>query len=265
MSVWMICGTLLAGAGAGLSSAALGVGGGIIMVPAFVHLIPGMELHTAKGTSLLAIVFIAAVNAWRLNRGMSRKVWPAVCAISAGAMASAYAASWLTFHLSGAVLAWGFAALVVLTALQLFGGLPRRVTEEQVRARPGVAAGIGVISGCVSASAGVGGGIIVVPMALAAGIASNAAVSGLSNLVMVPTSIAAVLAHVQAPQIFTGLPGTVGQVNVMLALLAFIGAQAGSMAGMRLNAVLTFRRRRLVMIVLMALVAARMVYYALQG
>ncbi len=265
MSVWILCWTLLLGVGAGVSSAALGIGGGIIMVPAFVHLVPGMEMHTAKGTSLLAIMFIAAVNAWRLNRGGVHQVWTAAGIISAGAVVSAYAASWLSFYLTSATLAWMFAALVGVTALRLYLGGQRRVREEDVRPRPGLSLGIGVVDGCVSASAGVGGGIIVVPMALAAGIASNASVSGLSNLVMVPTSIAAVLAHVQAPQIFTGLPGTVGQVNVVLALLAFTGAQAGSMAGMRLNAVLTFRRRRLVMIVLMALVAARMVYYALQG
>ena len=265
MSILLIIGMLLVGAAAGVSSAALGIGGGIIMVPAFVQFVPGMELHTAKGTSLLAIVFIAAMNAWRLNRDFDDKGWATAATIAAGAVVSAYAASWVSFHLSAATLALIFAGLVAFTAARLFASRQRRVREEDVRPNKAYALGIGVVDGSVSASAGVGGGIIVVPLSLSAGIVSNARVSGLSNMVMVPTATAAAIAHLQAPQLFTGLPGTVGQANVTLALLAVVGAQAGSLLGARINRILTFRVRRVVLVILLALVATRMLLLALHG
>lgn len=48
----------LIGAGAGFFAGLSGVGGGIIMVPAFVLLL-GLSQHEAQGTSLIAIIFTA--------------------------------------------------------------------------------------------------------------------------------------------------------------------------------------------------------------
>lgn len=53
---------LAAGVGAGFVSGLLGVGGGIVMVPALVILL-GFPQHRAHGTSLAAILPIAAVGA----------------------------------------------------------------------------------------------------------------------------------------------------------------------------------------------------------
>ena len=58
---------MLIGSGVGLISAALGWGGGILMVPAFLEFVPGMDPHTAKGTSLFIIVFVSTTNVWRLE------------------------------------------------------------------------------------------------------------------------------------------------------------------------------------------------------
>jgi uncharacterized protein len=55
------------GLAAGVLSALMGVGGGVIMVPAFVLLF-GLDQHTAEGTSLLVIVPTALMGAWRHAR-----------------------------------------------------------------------------------------------------------------------------------------------------------------------------------------------------
>jgi uncharacterized membrane protein YfcA len=52
------------GIAAGLSSGLLGVGGGVLMVPGLVLFLHQSQLH-AEATSLLAIVLVAGVGAWR--------------------------------------------------------------------------------------------------------------------------------------------------------------------------------------------------------
>ena len=55
------------GFAAGVSSGLLGVGGGIIFVPGLVFLLDLSQL-SAESTSLLAIVPVALVGAWRQHR-----------------------------------------------------------------------------------------------------------------------------------------------------------------------------------------------------
>ena len=63
----MIVAAVLVGVVAGLLSGLLGVGGGALFVPALV-LILGLGQVEAEATSLLAIVPVAAVGAWRQQR-----------------------------------------------------------------------------------------------------------------------------------------------------------------------------------------------------
>lgn len=60
----MIATTILVGIAAGVLSGLLGVGGGALFVPALV-LILGLSQVEAEATSLLAIVPVALVGAWR--------------------------------------------------------------------------------------------------------------------------------------------------------------------------------------------------------
>lgn len=63
----MIPGAILIGVAAGLLSGLLGIGGGALFVPALVLLL-GLGQVDAEATSLLAIVPVAAVGAWRQHR-----------------------------------------------------------------------------------------------------------------------------------------------------------------------------------------------------
>ncbi|MEA3364123.1 MAG: TSUP family transporter, partial [Candidatus Hydrogenedentes bacterium] len=83
-------GMIILGIGVGLMSGALGLGGGILMVPAFLTFVPGMDPHTAKGTSLMIIVFVAAVNVWRLNRGHDNWQWRLALQVSIGSIVGGY-------------------------------------------------------------------------------------------------------------------------------------------------------------------------------
>jgi len=64
MSATDVVGLLVVGVVAGLASGLLGVGGGVLMVPALVVFLDESQLH-AEATSLLAIVLVAVVGVWR--------------------------------------------------------------------------------------------------------------------------------------------------------------------------------------------------------
>ncbi|MEA2458865.1 MAG: uncharacterized protein QOC95_1837 [Thermoleophilaceae bacterium] len=64
MSAAELIGAVAIGFAAGVSSGMLGVGGGILFVPGLVFLL-GLSQLSAESTSLLAIVPVALVGAWR--------------------------------------------------------------------------------------------------------------------------------------------------------------------------------------------------------
>jgi uncharacterized membrane protein YfcA len=64
MSAPELIGAVAIGFAAGVSSGMLGVGGGILFVPGLVFLL-GLSQLSAESTSLLAIVPVALVGAWR--------------------------------------------------------------------------------------------------------------------------------------------------------------------------------------------------------
>ncbi len=101
----------------GVLAGLLGVGGGVIFVPALV-IIAGLGQHEAEGTSLLAIIPVAIVGAWRQDRygNVERRQALALSVIAGfGAFAGVQIADALSAHL----LRIGFAVLLVVISLQL--------------------------------------------------------------------------------------------------------------------------------------------------
>ena len=94
--VWFVIEMLLLGCAVGMISAALGLGGGIFMVPAFIFFVKGMDAHTAKGTSLFIIIFVSLVNAWRLNRQQDDRQLGLAIVFASGSVVGGYLGSWVT-------------------------------------------------------------------------------------------------------------------------------------------------------------------------
>jgi len=141
---------------------------------------------------------------------------------------------------------------------------PKPVSEEEVRRRNLLAMLIGLMTGTVAGATGIGGGAVLVPLALMAGVIANERVVALSNTVMVATCLAGTVAHFSVTKT-ADLPWTYGQVNMALAPLVFLGAQVGAPFGKRLNEKLTLPRRKVIMAVLLLAIAARLAYRALTG
>lgn len=105
------------GFAAGVMAGLLGVGGGILFVPALVVFLEFTQVR-AEATSLLAIIPVAAVGAWRQHGYGNLRLGPAVIVggLSAGGAVGGVA---LANALPQRVLEIGFAALCLAIAAQL--------------------------------------------------------------------------------------------------------------------------------------------------
>ncbi|HEY6194120.1 MAG TPA: sulfite exporter TauE/SafE family protein [Candidatus Eisenbacteria bacterium] len=119
--------TLGVGAGAGLLAGFMGVGGGIIAVPALTILF-GMSQQTAQGTSLALILVTAPFGALEHDRhgNVARPLLPP---LAAGALLGAPLASWAAQRLPQAPLARGFALFLVANAIRI-GWTARRAERK---------------------------------------------------------------------------------------------------------------------------------------
>lgn len=112
------------GIAAGVFAAALGVGGGVIFVPAMVLLL-GFEQHLAEGTSLAVIALTAAVGT-AVHHRRGRVDWPVAAAIAAAGAAGAVAGAWLALRLDPTILRRLFAGLLVVVASRMIRSPGRR-------------------------------------------------------------------------------------------------------------------------------------------
>jgi uncharacterized protein len=117
-------GAILIGGAAGVVAGLLGVGGGVLFVPALVILL-GLGQHQAEATSLLAIVPVAIVGTYTQARYGNVHRDDALL-LGLLSLAGAVAGVALANALSGAVLRDAFALLMVLVAAQLV----RRASQE---------------------------------------------------------------------------------------------------------------------------------------
>jgi len=107
---------VVTGVAAGVLSGLMGVGGGIVMVPALV--MAGLSQHRAQSTSLAAIVPIAVVGALMFGIGDSVDFGAAVV-LAAGSLVGARGGALLMHRLSGVVLARVFGAFLIVVAITM--------------------------------------------------------------------------------------------------------------------------------------------------
>ncbi len=105
------------GALSGVLAALCGVGGGLIMVPAFVFLL-ALDQKSAVATSLAAILFISMVATARYSASSLIR-WQVAIPVIIGATATTwFATGWLK-HLSNDLLAKIFAILMILVGIRM--------------------------------------------------------------------------------------------------------------------------------------------------
>jgi uncharacterized membrane protein YfcA len=203
--VWL--GYLVTGLAAGLAAGLFGIGGGIIGVPALVHLLPyaGVDpvhvVHLAIGSSLVAILFTSGGSAWNHHRrgavsfDLVRELVPGLLI---GALLGGLGARFL----DGDWLRTVFGLFACGVAVWLLIGRQPTAHAGLERGAFAVALAIGVLASLV----GVGGGILLVPWLLARGTSPHTAI-GTSAAATLPVALAGGVGYVISGLGVPGLPG----------------------------------------------------------
>lgn len=250
---------LLAGVIAGL----LGVGGGLVIVPALEYLLrfaavpPEWRMHVAVATSLATIVptSIASSRAHHargaIDLGLARS-W------AAGMLAGSVGGSLLASRISSSLLSGIFGCLTAAAALRMM--LPHGARQLAATTPRGARGGLlAAFIGAVSALLGIGGGTFTVPAMTLTGqpihrAVGTAALFGL--FISLPGTIGYLLAE---PPV--SLPwGTVGWVSVVGVALIAPATVLTAPLGARLAHGLSRRMLSLAFAAFLLIVAARMLH-----
>lgn len=108
---------MLAGAGIGVLTGFLGVGGGFLIVPALVMLV-GLSIHQAVGTSLVVIVMNSAAGLFG-HLGTAALDWGVILAFVFTGLAGTYTGVRLAKHIQASQLQRVFAVFIIGLALFL--------------------------------------------------------------------------------------------------------------------------------------------------
>ena len=114
---WELAQLALVGVAAGFLAGLLGIGGGIVMVPAMVLLF-GFDQHVAQGTSLLVILPAALTGSYTHHRN-GRLVLRDAALLAAGGVIGAVLGSVFALSLEDVLLRRLFAAFLLLSALRI--------------------------------------------------------------------------------------------------------------------------------------------------
>jgi uncharacterized membrane protein YfcA len=127
MTIPEILALLGIGLTAGVLAGLLGIGGGVLMVPAMV-LLMAYDQHVAQGTSLLVIIPAALAGSWTHHRAGRLSLRDAG-ALAIGGVAGALLGSLTALSLDEVLLQRLFAVLLIAVAIRMLLVRPRRGPE----------------------------------------------------------------------------------------------------------------------------------------
>lgn len=225
-----ICGYLLLGLFVGFVAGAFGIGGGVVMVPSFLFLFglhgfqPELIPKLAIGTSLFASVLASSSGAFThlKNKNINFKMG---ILVGSFAVISGFLLSKIAVQLNAKTLKLIFAFVLVIVTIRLLTDRNDDNNSDKIwRYSYFFAPLLGIIVGSLSAFAGVGGGIIAVPVLHYIFKLRFKTSIGTSNLIIIFSALSAAISY-----ILSGLDSksfhsfTLGYVYLIAAIPAGIG------------------------------------------
>ena len=187
---------LAVGAGAGIIAGMLGLGGGVVIVPALAILFdraafsPEITMHMAIGTSLAVIVPTSVSSVYSHYR-RGAVLWPVFNKLAPGIALGALIGPQIAVYLPGPLLTRLFGAFVTVVSVQIFLDKQRAPGGADLPGTPGLTtAGTGI--GALSAILGIGGGSLTVPFLTYCRVAIRNAVATSAAVGFVLASIGAI-------------------------------------------------------------------------
>ena len=230
---------LLTGIFVGFSTGLLGVGGGFILVPVIYFILlrmgvePTIAIRMAFGTSL-AIIIPTAISSTHAHYRKNQVEVKAALYMGISGFIGAILGGYIATHVPGEYLRLLFAIVLLFAAFRMllfkepeeYGAKIENILFFLI---------VGFFTGMISGLAGVGGGIILIPvMVLILGFNMKEA-GGTSSLVIVLTSLGGIFSYIINGLYVTGLPAySLGYVNVLQFFIIVISsipmAQVGAWA-----------------------------------
>lgn len=166
---------LLVGAVAGFFAGLFGIGGGLMIVPVLVYLLPmvgvpePLLMSTALGTSFATIVITGFSSAQRHHK-LGNVVWTAVKVLAPSIMVSVFICGFFIGKLDRDISGKLFACLVVYLAVKMVLSIKPKTnkTVKPLTTQSSIIGGI--LIGMASSAAGIGGGGFIVPFLNSRGI-----------------------------------------------------------------------------------------------
>jgi len=151
----------------GLSAGMLGIGGGLVMVPALTMMFgaqagfpPGEVLHQALGTSMATILF-TSLSSLRAHHGHRAVLWRVVGQITPGILLGTLLGTLCAAQVPAKPLGIVFTVFICLAALQMLANFKPKPSRQLPGAGGIFAFGAGI--GAFSAFVAIGGGAFTVP------------------------------------------------------------------------------------------------------
>lgn len=251
MTLFVLFFLLCTGICAGLLSGLLGLGGGIVVVPTLAYLFqyslsdiipPSSVMHMAIATSLVSILLTSLMSAYSHQRKGSVRwdIWQRwIVGLMAGSLIGAYFMTLLNVMWLKNL----FAFFLILVVVKLLAG--HRLPQVALPMRTSVLFFLGILMGALSATLGVGGGILMIPVLLGLGcsMSESAATSSAS---MVPLSLIAAISFMVLGDVYhLHIPWSTGYIFwpavILIGFMGILFAPLGAKLSYVLPAVWTKR------------------------
>jgi uncharacterized membrane protein YfcA len=250
---------LALGLAVGVLVGLLGIGGGVVLVPALVWLLK-YDQHLAQGTSLFILLPPIGLGALREYWKAGQVDVRAGISCAVGFLLGGYAGGLVAVPMSSTKLRAIFGGFLILTAVALSSRTqnselePRKsdTTAKDSLSRELAIAFVAAVCGVAAGLVGIGGGVLLVPLlGLIFGFSQHRA-QGTSLVALIPpTGLLAFLTYAQA-----------GYVSWQTGLLLIPGVFAGGIVGGVLARHVDPRRMRLIFAALMFLLGTWQVFSA---
>jgi len=237
LQVFLIC--LLLGSVVGFLAGLLGIGGGLIIVPALLYILPSVGIssvqltHVAIATSLASII-LTSMSSAAAHHKRGNIPWALFKPILPGIVIGSLASAFVSEQIASDDLQQAFAIFVVLMAVQM--AFPFKVKTGSSLPNFGVLFIISILIALTAGLMGIGGGVLLVPFLSYCGLQMRQAVgfsSATGMLIAVSGTIGYIIAGFDVPNLPEGsvgyiyLPALIG-IIISSMLCAPIGVKAAS-------------------------------------
>lgn len=254
---------LLLGVVAGMTGGLLGLGGGIVIVPALLFLfiyqgLPGdILMHMAVATSLATIVFTSLSATWAHHRHGAVS-WHVVRLLGPGIIIGAIAGALIADQLRSDSLQTAFGLFEILVALQIGFGI-KPSAQRSLPDTTGMVAS-GSVIGTISSLLGIGGGTLTVPFLLWCNVNIRKAVAT-SSACGLPIAVAGTATMIITGWNYPRLPeGTTGYVYWPVVVMISIASVCAAPLGARLTHTLPVDILKRVFAIVLAGIGLRMLF-----